>query len=451
MSERAALAALLIAALLALRLSGLRRAGTALILLGIATIALNLYRIGPRAFSGNYDIPVFTFSDLLLGGGLLLLLPAAISEGWARRDWCLWRSRRGRRHALPVVAAVALITGGGLIGTFSSPDVEGSLVNILQFATASLGLIALVAVWSPSVRQIRLAAALLVASVLVSALAGVLGLDYWVGRVRGLTYHPNQLGALSAIAAGPAIAIALSLRGRRPAIRATGATLLALLALTMLVAGSRTGLVASAAVVLSFGPLLRVPGLLTARVAVGALAAGVALSLTVMLGGFSQDPVSRLFHDDAQLRPSADAVSRLLRPRIEVVTNDERIAFFSEAESRIEGSPFFGSGFHDVQRTHNIYLQLWAAAGLAGLAGMIALPLIAVSWLRRAARALRSSEPGSDRRATALLLFGLAAGSIGYAVSGLFEPTLWERWVWITPALAIATLRHLEGDEQPSA
>ena len=81
-------------------------------------------------------------------------------------------------------------------------------MNILQFSTASLGLIALVAVWSPSVRQIRLAAALLVASVLVSALAGVLGLDYWVGRVRGLTYHPNQLGALSAIAAGPAIGTA---------------------------------------------------------------------------------------------------------------------------------------------------------------------------------------------------------------------------------------------------
>ena len=444
MSEWGAAAALAVAALLALRLAGLRRAGTALILVGIVTMAFTLLRLGPRAASGNYDIRVFTFSDVLLVAGLLLLLPGAVREGVAWRHW------RRSEAALPLVAAVALMVAGGLIGTLSSPDVEGSLVNILQFAAASLGLVALVSVWSPTVPQIRLAAALLLASVLLTALAGVFFGDYWVGRVRGLTYHPNQLGALSAITAGPAIALALSLRGRPSALRIAGAVALGLLVLTMLIAGSRTGLVASAAVVLVSGLLLRAPGLLTARAGLVALAVGATLSLTVMLGGFSQDPVSRLFHDEAELRPAADAVSRLLRPRIEVVTNDDRISLFGDVESQIEDDPFFGTGFHEIQRAHNIYLQMWAAAGIAGLIGMLAVPLIALSWLRRAYGVLRAREATADQRATALLLFGLAAGTLGYAVSGLFEPTLWERWIWLTPALAIATLRHLDRDDVPS-
>ncbi len=427
-----AIAALAAAALFALALTGARPAATLLVYIGMALMAMSLYRIGPHAFTGNYNARILTFSDTFLLAAALLSLPLPV------------RRRVAWRQAAPIAGAVALMATGGLLGTLSSSDPSGSAVNVLQLAMAALGLQLLVLLWAPDVDELRWASGLFVASVIVAGIVGLFGPEYVAGRVRGWAYHPNHLGAMTAIAAGPAIAIWLTASGWR---RHASVAALVLLALVMLIAGSRTGLVASAAVVMVFALPLRRGLWVTPRTVVAALAAFAILTAAVIGAGFSDDPLSRRFHSADELGRGADAVSRMIRPQGELVSDSTRIVLLRGVRDEIRESPLTGNGFAEVQAAHNIYLQMWAAGGLLSLLGMLMVPLVAGRWALAADRLL--SVDGGDR--ASMLLLGLAAGMVGYSVSGLFEPTLWERWIWICPALASALLARLRSSAEAEA
>jgi hypothetical protein len=48
-----------------------------------------------------------------------------------------------------------------------------------------------------------------------------------------------------------------------------------------------------------------------------------------------------------------------------------------------------------------------------------------------------------------MLLFGLAAGTAGYLVVAATQPYLWERYIWLAPALAVATLPRIRSQSLP--
>ena len=90
-----------------------------------------------------------------------------------------------------------------------------------------------------------------------------------------------------------------------------------------------------------------------------------------------------------------------------------------------------GSGFANARYTHSLYLELWASAGLLGLAFGVGLILLVVHYFRKAK---------NDRN---LIALGMASAYLGQLAAFAFSPALWDRYLWIYLALLIAVLHHV--------
>ena len=331
----------------------------------------------------------------------------------------------------PQLAGFLLLVAGGLVGSFFAVSTGPAVTALLKLVIASAVVLGLFVLWRPTLREVRMIAWLWVASASVSALVALTAEPSAYGRPPGLTPHPNHLALVSVLAIGPAIALTGSSTGIR---RVAGAIACLLLTAAVIVSGSRAGALAYVFVLLALFGLSRradaARGLFGARavVAAFALAGGVAVYLAFV-------HVISL--------PTANAVDRLLgRVPSVAESNAARQQVLDESLARVREHPFTGEGFEHALEAHNVFLQLWSSGGVLALAGfgLIVAATMRPLWPSRLA-ALRRDEPE-----LVPLLVGFGAGFIGFLVAGLFNNALWDRYIWLTPAVLAVTAMIARAD-----
>jgi O-antigen/teichoic acid export membrane protein len=326
---------------------------------------------------------------------------------------CLAGSLRGGPDLRPGLrtTGVALVAAGGLLGAAAADELATGLGSYLRLVLGVAGTLALFAVWRPARVEVSRFAAVWVASACLSAGVAVVGSVSGSVRPSGLATHPNHLALIAAIAAGPALAFAATGSSRR---RTLGLGAAGLLGAGVLVSGSRSGLLAlvaaGALVVLWTGSRRLV------------LAAGVSLACGALL-----------IQTGHVVLPQQNALDR-------AVTTSERSVYLSDverAESRrralalIDERPLTGAGFEHALLAHNVYVQLLVIGGPLALVGFGLVAASSLGGLRRLGRT------AVERRADALT-GGLAAGFAAFLVAGAYQNSLWDRYIWVTAALAAA-------------
>lgn len=369
---------------------------TLFLLAAVATFGMDGVRLAPW----------LSLTDLFLTLATLLLLPRLVSL-----------SGDDLRQIRPLYVGLLLIGLGGLIGTAFAGDPGASLARLTGFLSVVFWILLVVAAWQPRIDEILQVAWVWAGSVWLSGLWALIVGEYDINhRAMGLTTHPNQLAIISVLASGPAIALAASVRSHwRWPLMAGGA----IFPLAILSSGSRAGVLGYAAVILLFACVARNRSLVLAALAGPLLAAMLVLAGLVPL-------------------PTPNALQRLLgsdNPRVEQSlewSNAERRELLSETLARIERHPLTGEGFTFVYEAHNIVLQLWSAAGVLGLLGLV---LIVRHLLRVPARLVRQRRMLMDTDPGPLVLVGLCAGFTGYLVVALFQSQIADHHIWLTATL----------------
>ena len=334
-----------------------------------------------------------------------------------------------------LIAAVALsalssVTGrrpgwtGGVVGTFFAARPATSLGGVATFVLGSAGPVAALALWAPSRRQLRCFAWLWLAGAVASALWAILLGPAAFGRRAGLATHPNHLGIICMLGTGLALGLVVS--GARPARRLAVAALPVLL-LALALSGSRAAVVGCASAVLAMTWLCR-----RLHLALRALVVACAFGATVLAGVVDV--------------PEQSGLGRLAGGRSAAESDTARAEHLARSLERFRQHPLTGEGFEFAEEAHNIYLQVAVAAGPMGVLGLLLVARGVLGATRRGA----SAGPwpiGGDRA----LVAGLGAGYAGYLVVGAFQNLLWDRYLWLYVACALALAARLEDEAGTAA
>ena len=389
--------------------------GPVILALGICAVA----RVGRRAVASWFlycaalglALPSFRVSAWMTVSDLFLLLAGVLLFG----DLVNLRLRTKVERSF--VWGAILIFTGGVLGMLATDDTRASVLNLVRLVVAAGATLLVFIIWRPSTRELRTFMALVVVSGLLTSGWALTHSDVdFYGRRPGFSEHPNQLALVCLIAAGPAIAFALT-GGARSASRllAGGATLL--LIGGIIVSGSRAGIAGLLAAAFLASVLFRAVG---SRVRL-ALGAGAAIAITLI--GFAtvtpQNAIQRAFGND-----------------LGTATSDvERRIAFEDITAQIRAHPVTGVGFSDPLAGHDAYLQLWAAGGVFALTGGILLIVAtgaAVLLSRRLPRPRTTADPCWPLLAATISMGGLL-------VALAFQNVLWGRYIWVAAALLAAS------------
>ena len=248
------------------------------------------------------------------------------------------------------------------------------------------------------------------------------------GRATGFTGHPNDLGALTAIAFVPALMLASRPRiAARP--RAWFYLLFLLVAAGLILSVSIGALIAAACAVFVWLVFQR-PSI-HAMLALATLTACVVALVTLQSIRGAPDPLERF--ETATTTSSQAGV-------VQVGSVDQRIGTYRVAIERIEENPFVGVGLdlYSVTRpfgveayeydVHNLLIGLWYKTGLIGLVGMV---LAFLAIVRSGWTAISESISESERR----LAVALGSSVVAFVVFAMTAPILSG---WISAALVLA-------------
>lgn len=315
----------------------------------------------------------------------------------------------------PVLMPAAVIVLGGLVGTFFTAEATTSLVELTKFALSTIGLFLLVAVWAADHRQLRVLAWMFTAGSSLSVLAGLTLLRDAFGRAQGFTLHPNHLGLVSLMASGAALGLALtSGGGRRKVALACGLVLV----VGVVMSGSRAALAGGGAFFLTY--LLATRNWSVLRwAALAAVACTALLSLGIVKVTADNNAVGRFLGKDTTSAES-DSIRASLRAR---------------TLERIDAHPITGDGFARARSSHNLYLQLWASAGLLGLLGFLGIVLVVIR--------IAVSRPRPDP-----LVMAMLTSYIGYLFAAYASTVYWDRFVWVHLALTLGLFVTTRGQNQ---
>ena len=327
---------------------------------------------------------------------------------------------RARSSAMksPVLAGLALMTVGALIGTVLATDPYASLLPTIGFVLTGGSMVALM-LWAPTGTDLRWLCGLWVAGAVASALWAMLGGPTLVGRRLGLASHPNSLGLASVLGMGVAVGL---LFGRQRALRVLAGPSAMVLIAGVVASGSRAALLGAVAVVPAVALLCS-----RWRFAAWSAAAAVMVAGAVLVG---------VVHASAL----GDNV-RLVGDRSTVESDVERLGQLSRSLDRIKGHPLSGAGFAVADEAHNIYLQALVAAGPLGLLG---LGVVTVSVVGAARREILAA--GHAATSDVAMLAGLAGGFVGYMLGAAFQNSLSERYVWLYLAGTVALTGALKSE-----
>jgi O-antigen ligase len=242
------------------------------------------------------------------------------------------------------------------------------------------------------------------------------------GRMTGFTQHVNDLGGVCALAALPALAIALE-KQLSTAARVLASVVMALGLAGLVLSGSVAGM-AAASVSLVVWLVMSRPD---KRQLLGLVSLGLVLTAAVYL---QQEWVG--------LSPLARIVQVTGSATEETATAWSRIRVYEESWTVIRASPLVGVGLDSGSSTelvgdfvHNMFLAVWLQAGFFGLLGLCTMEFAIVSAGVRAA--MNRTLP-ANRLSIALL--GSQAGAI---VLSMASPILQQRYAWVPAALILAT------------
>jgi O-antigen/teichoic acid export membrane protein/O-antigen ligase len=371
-----------------------------------------------------------TFSDLLFLASFLL----------ACAELAILRRRVPVKLPFLLLIGVALFSVGGFVSTFESYRELSSVAVI-----ARLVLLTVFWFWLGTIvlrRQEHMTRAISCWVVSAAICGGGAILQLLVGdvipnasidggRATGFTSHPNDLGALAAIAFVPALMLASRPR-IATATRAWFYLMLLLVAAGLILSGSVGALIAAACAVFVWLVFQR-PSI-HALLALATLAACVVALATLQSLRGAPDPLDRL---ETVTSPSAQ------QGTAPVGSVYQRIGTYTAAIERIEEDPFVGVGLdlHSVSRpfgiesyeydVHNLVIGLWYKTGLVGLVGML-LTLLAVArsgWI-----AISESISSSERR----VAVALGSSVVAFVVFAMTAPILFTRVGWISAALVLA-------------
>ena len=386
-------------------------AGVPAIVLLLAVVALGLLvdRYGARRLALVFLVLAGFFGPmnaLRLGANVtltdvFLVLCAGLSI--MARATADGRPERERRPVRPDVMAALLLIAGGILGSQFAADLAVSLSSIIRFGLAAVGVPLVFAALRPTRSEVRLLAWAFVVGAAVNSVAGVL--TYTSGnRGIGLSTHSNHLAAGCLLASG--FAAGLFLTSARLASW-IAAALWGVVAVGILKSGSRAGVIGE---MILIALLLGLTG--SARI--------LRWCVTVVVGVAALLAVNVIPYDEQ------DAIARVLgRNRSAVAQSDfERAQFRAKAIQGIEEHPLTGAGFEEARTAHNVYLQVWGAAGIIGLLGM------AVLW-SAGIHALLEGMAG-DR-----WVLGAAAAVVSFLVIASASNILWDRYLWFAFALFI--------------
>jgi O-antigen/teichoic acid export membrane protein/O-antigen ligase len=382
-----------------------------------------------------------TFSDLLFLASFLL----------ACAELVILRRRVPVKLPFLLLIGVALFTFGGFVSTFESYQPLKSVAVIARLVSLTvfwfwLGTVVLrrpahvtraIGCWVVS-------AAICGGGAVLQLLAGdvIPNTSFEGGRATGFTTHPNDLGALTAIAFVPALMLV-----SRPRIASATRTwcyaLLLLIAAGLILSGSVGALIAAACAVFVWLIIQR-PSI-HAVLALATLATCVIAVTTLQSIRGAPDPLDRLTTvTSTSAQPGAAPVGSV----------HQRIGTYRAAIERIEEDPFIGVGLDLFSVTrpfgveayeydvHNLVIGLWYKTGLVGLAGML-LALLAIA--RSAWTAISESISASERT----VAVALGSSVVAFVVFAMTAPILFTRLGWISAALLLA-LRGIQQERLPA-
>jgi O-antigen ligase len=257
------------------------------------------------------------------------------------------------------------------------------------------------------------------------------------GRATGFAAHPNDLGALTAIAFVPALMLASRARASFVA-RGWSYVSLLLIAAGLVLSGSVGAVLAAAAAVVVWLGLQRIS--VHALLALATLAA----SLVVLTALGAPGPLDRL--------QSVTTSTSLPSGGTQLGSAEQRIGTYRVAIARIKENPFVGVGLdlNSVTRpfgvesyeydVHNLVIGLWYKTGLLGLVGIL-LALFAI--LRSGWAAILESRSADESK----VAFALVSSVVAFIVFAMTAPVLFTRFGWISAALVLA-LRSLQQERE---
>lgn len=372
---------------------------------GLATMPLLSLRLGGT-----------TLSDLLFLAALALVMIDIAPD----------LSYRFPQLPPALVVGLALFASGALLSTIASSTAPADSIAVL------LRVLYLLVAWFivgmavlRTMDHIRTAVVWWAAGVAMCGLyavaqkAGVTpGLDP-TGRAPGLAEHVNDLGALSAVAAVPALALAWITRR----------WIFCLCAAVPFIGIALSGSVGGAVAVLVALLICMVSRALTKAVLVAVTIGLCMLAYASLTVGLAGTPVER-FESTTSVAERQDATLHIRADTIKL------------AWERIKQDPLIGTGL-DSQSSHvysyltgrryavhNLFVGRWHDSGVLGLIGIVTIvsALLASAW-----RVVRRSA-GADQ----YLAVSLLAATVAFLVVGMGEPLLYKRYALAPAALALA-------------
>jgi len=285
-------------------------------------------------------------------------------------------------------------------------------------------------------RDIGMAALMWVIGVAISALGGIAqilidpaivpGTEVRIGRAVGFAEHPNDLGASSGIALGPAVALAAgALRFRLG--RWLSGLCVPVIGIGLVLSASASGIIAA---------MLSVAFWLVgaARYRLALFSLGVVVVAIIGLGIFIQTT-------DVDVHAIADLYA--LADSGKTGTFAERIQTYVAALDYVSSSPLVGVGtaaggraVWDGLAVHNVIIGAWYETGLLGCLAVIGMYGMAC-WLSVSAIRLSKGDPLRE------LLMALVGAELAFLIYSLSAPGLYQRYGWISVALCIAALNVL--------
>ena len=373
-----------------------------------------------------------TFSDLLFLGSFLL----------ACAELVILRRRVPIRLPFLLLVGIALFSVGGFLSTFESFQALKSITVIARLVFLTVFWFWLGTVVLRTQAHITRAIGFWVASAAIAGGGAILqllagdvipGASIEGGRATGFAAHPNDLGALTAIAFVPALMLASRARLSFVA-RGWSYVVLLLVAAGLVLSGSVGAVLAAAVAVVVWLGLQRISA--HAVFALAILAASL-VALTA-LGG--PGPLDRL--------ESVTSSTSLPGGGTQLGSADQRLGTYRVAIERIEENPLVGVGLdlYSVTRpfgveayeydVHNLVIGLWYKTGLLGLAGIL---LAFLAILRSGWTAILEARSAVESR----IAIALASSFVAFIAFSLTAPVLFTRVGWI-PAAFVLALRSVQ-------
>ncbi len=383
--------------------------------LGLWVVAVGGFFV---TFNGLRVSSHMTVADVLFLAAACLLLMSLVIERESLPSMPPW---------IPISAAGLLIAG--VLATTSSANVGSDLLASGQFAIALFGTPFLLAFATGSAERVLLMSWAWLLSASVNSAIAVLDFAHltslgptivgvtFAGRPTGLTVQPNHLGVAGAMAIP--VGIFLATRAKSQTGRIVSLALTAVVALGILVSGSRAAAVAAVAGVVLMAFLGRRLWKQTILVAM----AGVIMMFFVSLTMADQaNPISDRFA----------AIQRLTNGAADTAASDSaRLDYYGFALADFSKHPFTGNGFDLVRDAHDIFFQLLQAGGVIAL---IAFLLFAGSSLALGWRLTRDEALSSDTRNLAA---ALTASICVWLLTGVVQNLIYDRFLYVPVGLLV--------------